>query len=538
MRRFFRNVLCAALVAGGAVGSAPAQPSSGASWRTLRDAELSLGWLRSENAAGLIFFRDSSLSEIAAYAATEHGGLKNYYEAEDRLAFGLEAASCHRLSERVVVRGEVGYDRQLGRRMSGSYFIDPTQTPFDLVEFTDENPGDKQLETYRVAGSVGVAAARWFAAGARFDYTTANYAKRRDLRHVNSLMDMTVSPGILFRAGRVAVGVSYTYRRRIESLLLNVYGKTDRVYVSLIDYGAFFGKREVFSDTGYTKKNETKPLFDEYHGGAVQAAWRMTPRLTLYGELSFRMRSGYYGKPSPSTVVYTDHDGRVFACDVSLDYDAGRHQHTLQVAFGRNSVDNRENIYTYQNEEVGRSYIVYLGATEVGSRTRSSASAVYTGRLGVERGLPRWRIVCDGGVDSRRITASNYPDYRHQYLTWWHVGAAGERNLLRGRNCWSLRLAAGWSAGQGDPAQDGRYASANESETLTRTRDDLLRREVEYLTSPRLDLSADLRLTRRFGSRGLRGYVAAGYAWEQAFGTQYLGNAMRHAALLRVGCEF
>ena len=167
MRRFFRNVLCAALVAGGAVGSAPAQPSSGASWRTLRDAELSLGWLRSENAAGLIFFRDSSLSEIAAYAATEHGGLKNYYEAEDRLAFGLEAASCHRLSERVVVRGEVGYDRQLGRRMSGSYFIDPTQTPVDLVEFTDENPGDKQLETYRVAGSVGVAAAHWFAAGAR-----------------------------------------------------------------------------------------------------------------------------------------------------------------------------------------------------------------------------------------------------------------------------------------------------------------------------------------------------------------------------------
>ena len=66
----------------------------------------------------------------------------------------------------------------------------------------------------------------------------------------------------------------------------------------------------------------------------------------------------------------------------------------------------------------------------------------------------------------------------------------------------------------------------------------LLQREYEYLTSPRLDLSADLRLTRRFGSRGLRGYVAAGYAWEQAFGTQYLGNAMRHAALLRVGCEF
>ncbi len=538
MRRFFRNVVCATLVAGGAAGSAPAQPSADVSWRTLRDAELSLGWLRSENAAGLLFFRDSSLSEIAAYAAAEQGDLKNYCDAEERLAFGLDAASYHRLSERIVVRGEVGYERQLGRRMSGSYFIDPTQTPFDLVEFTDENPGDKQLETYRVAGSVGVAATRRLAVGVRFDYATANYAKRRDLRHVNSLMDMTVSPGILFRTGRFALGVNYTYRRRIESLMLNVYGKTDRVYVSLIDYGAFFGKREVFGDTGYTKQNETKPLFDAYHGGAVQASWRIAPRLTLYGELSFRLRSGYYGKPSPTTVVYTNHDGRVLACDASLDYDAGRHRHTLRVTLGQNSVDNRENIYTYRNEEVGRSYIVYLGETHVGSRTRSFVSATYTGRLGMERELPRWRIVCNGGIDSRRITASNYPDYRHQHLTWWHVGAAGERNLLRGRNCWSLRLAAGWSAGQGDPAQDGRYESANESETLTRTRDDLLRREVEYLTSPRLDLSADLRLTRRFGSRGLRGYVAAGYAWEQAFGTQYLGDAMRHAALLRVGCEF
>lgn len=68
--------MCATLVAGGAAGSAPAQPSADVSWRTLRDAELSLGWLRSENAAGLLFFRDSSLSEIAAYAAAEQGDLK------------------------------------------------------------------------------------------------------------------------------------------------------------------------------------------------------------------------------------------------------------------------------------------------------------------------------------------------------------------------------------------------------------------------------------------------------------------------------
>ena len=344
---------------------------------------------------------------------------------------------------------------------------------------------------------------------------------------------------MLFRLGpRLALGANYTYRRRIESLLLKVYGKTDRVYESLLDYGAFFGKREVFGENGYTKENETKPLFDRYHGGSLQIDWRLGRRLTLFSEFLFRTRAGYYGRPSPTTVVYTNHDGSELAYTAQLTLDAGRQRHILRLELGQRKVSNRENIYTYQTEEVGRSYILYLGQTDVGSRTRRSASVVYTGEFGRGQGVAAWRATLDGGAGSRRILAVNYPDYRLQRLAWWHLRAAGCRNLVRGRNLWTFGLGGGYSSGSGALCEDGSYDSSGQSETLTRTLDDLLVQEYEFLTAPRVGLELDVRLTRRFGSRGIRGFIALDYAWDKAFSTTALGNAMRHTARLQLGCAF
>ena len=566
MKRSIRHLLLCGLLTGGAFASARTAPASPAlppeteaeevktaktaeaagtagtaaeAWLLISDVERGEGWLRSENAAGLTRFRLPKLSEAALFAAKENGDWRNYNESDDSFEFGAEAASYYRLNGRIVVYGAVGYSRFAGKHMAGSYFIDPEQAPFNLVEFTTENTGNKRLETYRVTGGVGFDLSRRIALGARFDYTTANYSKYKDLRHVNSLMEMVVSPGLKVRIGRsLALGVNYTYRRRVESLLLKIYGKTDQVYVSLLDYGAFFGKREVFGENGYTKENETKPLFDEYHGGALQLDWRIAPRITFFNEFSVRRRKGSYGKPSPSTVVYSEHDG----CDIAYrglwNYDAGRHRHTLQLTLDSKRVDNRENIYTVQNEEVGLSYIRYLGQTEVGSKVRQSASLLYTGQFGRKQGSHTWQARFDGGVDRRKSSAMNYPDYRNQVLTAWHLRADGKRNILRGRNLFTAGLWIGYSAGAGAPCTDGSFEEAGTSETLTRTLDELLLQEYEYLTARRLDLSVDLEMSRRFGNRGIRGFAALEYTWSKAFGTEYLGRAMRHAALLRIGCRF
>lgn len=529
-----------AVVGGAWAPAAAARVVPPESWLRMADVEREEVWLRSDNAAGLVTFRGPKrISEASLRAVKVNGELKNYYESGDSFEIGADAETCCRLSDRVVVAGQVGYARFAGRNMGGSYFIDPTQTPFNLLEFDAGTAGRKRLETYRLSGAVGVGLTRWLAAGAGFDYVTGNYAKFKDLRHINSLMDMVVRPGVLFRCGpRLSVGASYVYRRRIETLLLQIYGKTDQTYVSLLDYGAFFGKREVFGETGYTRKSETKPLFDGYQGGALQIDWQIAPRWRFFAELTLRVRDGYYGRSSPSTVVYSEHGGGTVGYRAVLLREGARNRHIVRFAFERSGVENRENIYDYRNEEVGSNYVAYLGRAKVGERNERSLALHYTGLFGMEGDTPVWRAECDGGFGSRNILASNYPDFRRQRLSWWHLRAAGGRTFRGRRALYAVGLGGGCSSGGGRPCTDGSYANPGESETLTRTLDGLLRQEHEWLTAMRIDLSCDLRIERRIGRKGVRGFVEAEYAWGKAFATEHLGRAMRHEAQVRLGCLF
>lgn len=532
-------LLSAALTGGASASACRAQTASTPEWREWRELRLDNGWFESENAAGLLAFDAGALSEVTLGGTLEQGGLKPYYASEEVREFGAGAASLCRLSERVAVRGEVSYRRLSAKRLAGSYFIDPTETPFDLVEYTDENPGDKQLEEYRIFGGVGARLARGFALGVSFDYTAADYAKHKDLRHTNSLMDLVFVFGGAFRLGeRVSLGIDYRYRRRNETLLLSSYGTQDKRFVSLLDYGAFFGKQEIFGEVGYTKENENKPLFEEYRGAALQLSWRIADRLAWFCEAGFRRRSGYYGDPSHATVVYAEHEGGSLFCKGVLTLSGSRSAHTLLLDWSRDQVENVENIYVYRNEETGRSYIEYLGEREVGERTRRSLKARYTGRFGLLGGLPRWQASLEASLDRRETKASNYPDYRRQTLTWWRVTASAARNIPAGRNCYTVSLSGSCGAGAGAACRDGRYASADGSEALTRTRDDLLMQEWEYLTAPRAGAGIDAGYSRLLGDRGYRICVALRCELHKAFDTGFSGDAMRRVVSLRLGCRF
>lgn len=107
--------------------------------------------------------------------------------------------------------------------------------------------------------------------GARVDYTAANYAKYKDLRHKNKLMDLSATAGLTVPvASWLTVGADYRYHRSNESVTFGVYGKNDKVYKSLISYAAFMGRVEQFGNSGYTDKSREMPLFDEGHGAGVQ----------------------------------------------------------------------------------------------------------------------------------------------------------------------------------------------------------------------------------------------------------------------------
>ena len=537
--RLRRNILslCAAIIGGVFSSAIMAQ---NVSWLRLTDLTLRFPWLTSENAAGLtVLSINERISDVSLYGEVLSGGLRNYNEAENGYKWGLKGVSYYPISERVVVWGEVDYSNFQGKDMTGSYFIDPTQTPFNLVEFTEDNPGDKQLETYHLAGAVGTKLSCRLSGGLKMDYTAANYAKRKDLRHINSLMDMTLTAGLNYRlAERFTLGGNYIYRRRNESLLLSMYGTTDKLYYTLVDYGAFFGKRELFSDTGYTKENESKPLFDSYHGGSLQFSWRIGSCWEWFNEVEFRVRDGFYGDDSPSTIVYSTHTGESLAYRGQLVYAGLRNTHTLRVEAEQRKVENRESIYDFRNDDVGINYYVYLGDAEVGTRTEQAMLLQYTGRLGIEQELPLWQVDFKADYNHREQKAVNYPDYRRQDIAWWRLAASLERNFCSARNLYTVGIDLGYGAGCGDSFKDGRYNTSNEVETLTRTLDTLLMRDYEYHTATRIQTGANMRYTRRIGQKGARSYVELNYNFSKAFNTAYLDNAIRHIVALQIGCSF
>ena len=525
----------------GAVSTSAALAQSadkGVDWRDMTLVKQTQPWLHSENAAGLTNIPAERLSFGELYLDKSNGDLKNYYQSANSYNWGLTAESIYSLNKGVMLYGKVSYDNFTGKQMTGSTFINPENTPFDIVEYTEDNAGKKNKETYNLVGAIGANLYKGLNFGVKFDFSAANYAKYKDLRHQNKLMDMNITAGLTYELSpSLQIGANYYYRRSTEGLYFKTYGTTDKVYKSLINYGGFFGKLETFGENGYTKETEEKPLFDQYHGGAFQLDWKINDKLSWYNQLSYKSRSGYYGRKTAYTVVYSNHDGSEFAYNTALTLRDKKNIHSLGIALLDNKLDNRENIYRSENESGGGSDIAYYGDIDVTSKKQYGASVSYTANLGVSNNVPLWTVEADASLTERDLTASVYPYYRKQKLSIFDASMNFGRNFIKSRDMYSVTIGAGYRFGNGDKYVDGTYATPTESQSSPKTTDIYLNEEYEYLTASQVKAAVGLKYTRALNPN-VNLYTAANYAVGKAFDTEYLGNGMRHDFKLAIGCTF
>ena len=161
---------------------------------------------------------------------------------------------------------------------------------------------------------------KW-AIGAKFDYTAINMARTKDLRHTNKVLDLDASVGASYMlSDKFTIGAHYTYNRYIEGVAFNIYGTTDQQYFSLINYGAFSGKQELFDTSGYTVKSTTYPFVENTHHVGLQLDWKIGKRFKLYNEFIWADLNGYYGKKGTSSIQFTEHSGKIINERLSLLY--------------------------------------------------------------------------------------------------------------------------------------------------------------------------------------------------------------------------
>lgn len=468
-------------------------------------------WNASENAAGI---RQDSVSRsyAEAYFTKENGGMADFSASDDSWNAGARTRSIRHF-RKVSFAGGFGYDYFDGSNMSGSIFTELGHYPVDIVEFT---PGRKIRETYAFDAAVAAVLGERWTGGLKARFKARNYSKRKDLRHKNTRLDFEFSPGVMYRAGRFAAGAAYIVGINTEKVEGEVVGPNSDAYDAFFDRGLRFGSLQWWEsgDLHLTTSGVSGfPVRESVQGAAVGLQGG-----PLYVDAAYRRKRGETGERS---IIWHEFDADCLSADAVLSLGRAASRHFVRLALAWESLDNRENLLTYENVN-GVNEVRYHGQLPVFGRRSLSVKGEYewqTARTELRAGAERSQL--------RRQSTLMFPYVEGQKLHYTGVWAS----CLQRFGAWELSLGAEFRKGgfrESETRFDAEGTPGEYPVRLTACYD----WENEYLTAARLGASAGLR--RRFG--GLYADLSARY--EHGFGLKVIDRADRVRATLAIGYNF
>ncbi|MDL2222914.1 hypothetical protein LJB98_02320 [Bacteroidales bacterium OttesenSCG-928-M11] len=534
------------MLLGGVLNFAPiAAQSVSREWYDTNYLEKSDVRITGNNASGLRYFNVDKSSIVELGIKNSNGGFINYCDPDNSFAVNANAESYFRYNPQVVLYGKINYTNLQGNNWGGSAFYDPYYNPFDLVEFSDNTKGKKEQEIYHLIGALSFDATEKFTLGLNFDYKTLNYTKFKDLRHANTMLDLSADIGTFYRFSSLfELGANYDYRRTIEKVGFYKEGVTDEKYASLIDYGGFFGKKEDYPtgssgvSDGYTRESGSIPMINHIHSLSLQVNLTSS-NIRFFNDLIFKTREGYYGEKSSSKIYYTEHNGNAFAYKASLSLFQEKNRHTISAEIYKEDIDNYETSpRRITSSETGSYYYEYYDPVDVGTKSTLKSSAVYTYWHNINNYIPDWGVSAAYNMVERKSTAIYYPYYRKQNIRTHTMSLSGERNIIQDKNQYRISLGASYQLGNGNPMNDGFYAMPNETAKKPSSLDHLVMKEFEYLTADQVKLNIGLYYSRPFPTLNIKGYAALDYSYTNAFDTEYMSSNYFHEVSFKVGCFF
>ena len=497
-------------------------------------------WLTSRNAAALTRFSSPNMAQAQATLSHEQGGLADYYQPPRALLSDLRVEAYQRTGKNTVVFGQMSYTHASAHDVSGSVFTNPTRQPFDLVEDSLTNQGKAATDTYHLTGAVGTHLASSIAIGASLDYTSANMAKYKDLRHKNMLMNLQAQASVYIPLGQLAsLGASYLYHRNTESLVFSTYGKVDKVYKTLVAYAAFMGYAEQFGTNGYTNKSHEMPLVDDRDGLALQLDLHPWQPLSLYQQFTFFNRRGYYGNKSPYTITYARHHSHIYQYEASLQYHTTSTCHRLDLTLEAENLENKAAVYRELVNETGASYYEYYAPSKTANKLWVEGHAAYTLSLGQWATLPSWQFTAAYDWQHTKQTAYLYPYYRRQKLNQNHFSLTATHNRLLRRGVLTMSVTAGFINGNGQPYTDLTFTAPSDKQTAPDTMDAFLWRQYQWLTSPQRLLSAKCQYAFPLPHTSLMLHAGASASHRKANRTcPFSDGSDRTTLAIFLGCTF
>ena len=493
-------------------------------------------WLTSRNAAGIWALPSEKMSKVQTGFLKANGGFADVHESDNSYEAAASAESFLKVSDHLAFSGSLAYSSFRGKNMGGPMLMDPYYNPVNLLESVDTTTGIKVKELYDLRGGISWKFSPRLDAGARIEYQTGNYAKRKDPRPQNDWMNLDASLGARYSFGRIRLGADATYQKTVETLEGDIFGTKDQRYYFLVDYGGYFGKvQELAGDSGYVSTDNPRPMFNQFFGGDVQFESNLG-RLGLHFELGGRYRTGYYGKKSSSSVQFYTFDGFSGNFSGQMRLECPRVLHVLNLSAVSDRTAGDENSFSYSTNPGSGTVIQYFGKQRAGNNWVSRAGAAYRADIEPTYGkLPMW--MAGGGVEVVAVdrTGVVYPFYRSQQLIREHFYVNGQRYWERGRNAFCALLALSFQTGAEPKLAEGSYAQATGD---PRSNAVYAGRNREYFTVPAYGGSLSFRWTRFF-SETIQGYLDIGDRCLVADRhLTFLTGQVRNVFTILIGCTF
>ncbi|MCI2082084.1 MAG: hypothetical protein LKK08_04200 [Bacteroidales bacterium] len=491
-------------------------------------------WLTSQNASGLGVLPVSDMTYVEVSGTKSNGSFVNYDGSPDSYCGAGRSESFVRLNPKTVLYGRVSYDYFHGKDMGGSAFVNPYFNSVNIVEYSDTTRGPKLKETYSLSGGVGCDLTDDLSIGIRADYDAVDYAKTKDLRYVDNLMDMKFTAGAKYRLGFADIGLNYYYRRRVEYAKFEVEGTTDNNYYSLIDYGGFFGDWELFGESGVTSSSYKAPELSQLQGGSLQLGFRLGDAY-WFNEFSLRSRNGYLGSTSSARIMYYEHSGMEAEYNGRIGVRKGNSMHALTLKWLYATLQNNQDIYNMVTDNTVTT-VYYYGSNRVGDRISANGSLEYAGDFGIRGNYPVFTVKAGADAFYLASRTSVYPNYRDREIASINGRLSGTYNMIGKEGICSFALNLGYGAGSGEMKSDGTYNNPSAVSLVVRSTDFNLEREYEYFTAGKFRAGAALKYSR-FLSKGMTVYAELSDDFLFSPKAVYLGKTA-NVAMITVGLGF
>lgn len=431
---------------------------------TDRSFLLDHAWLWCSNPAGITDFDVEKTAAAEVSALANDGAFHSFSEPETKRVFTARTDAFLRLGaekEASVLHGAVSYQRSNHLNQSGSVFLTSSEKPFDLIPL-DTFPSQKKLERYNLMGRFARPCGAW-TLGATIDFTSANYAKLRDLRHTNSYLDLDVAAGATRQLGNLLLGLSLNYRRQVEGVEFDVYGVQDRPYYVLVSSGLYWGfAEEATSRLGYAQTTNELPLFDQLHGAAVQLSGNVGV-LHCFAELAANRRRGQFGLQSATTAVFTQHEGFSASAQLSFALAKEKTLQRLDIEFSSTCLDNYAKLHRLETDDSRQQRVRYYGRQRTLESVNHNFCTDYRLYLGADSLLSQWVLSAKYQLSSSNKKAMQSVEYKTSRLLRNEIGVGACRNIHWKRNLLKINLQTATQFASGEPCKVS-FAAATPAE--------------------------------------------------------------------------